>query len=115
MSHASELVLPANWPPAQVVELQERAAELFGLCREDLLGQYRSASVTRCRHLAMLAARRRFAMSYPEFGRAFQRDHTTVIAACRSAERAVGCDARMREALEALVGEGAVAVTQGGE
>lgn len=51
-----------------------------------LLGPVRSASVARARQFAMLLLRER-GLSYPEIGRALNRDHTTVMAGEQAALR----------------------------
>jgi chromosomal replication initiation ATPase DnaA len=53
----------------------------------------------------MLAARRRFGLSYPELGRMFRRDHTTVLHACRQAKLLEAQGGRFASDLRELVGE----------
>lgn len=81
---------PVNREPAKrqaVLWAAERAAEVFGVCREEVLESRRTRSAALARGLAMALCRARFAWSYVETGFAFGRDHTTVIQAVRKAER----------------------------
>lgn len=52
---------------------------------EEILGATRMARVVRVRHMLMRDLRTR-GMSYPEIGWLLGKDHSTVIAACRSPE-----------------------------
>lgn len=50
---------------------------------EDLTGKRRFHNVTHARHFAMYQIRVATKMSYPDIGLLFNRDHSTVIAACK--------------------------------
>jgi len=69
--------------PVTTEELIRLVAEHYQLKPTDLKGDRRQRTVARPRQLAMYLARTLLAHSYPEIGRAFGRDHTTVIAACQ--------------------------------
>lgn len=64
-------------------------AKRLGYEVEDLFSASRAGGVARARQLAMAVARATLERSYPELGRAFGRDHTTVIAAVRAVEARV--------------------------
>lgn len=68
-----------------IAELQERVAAQYGFRRADLLGPCRHKSVF-ARHTAMYLARTLTRASLPEIGEAFERNHTTVMAAVRKIE-----------------------------
>lgn len=61
------------------------ASYVFGVPVEDITGRSRDRMAFRARAACALVARRIGGWSYPEIGRAVCRDHTTVIAAEKSA------------------------------
>ena len=66
-------------PPFQAADAVAAAAEVFGLCRQDIIGSSREREICRARWAAMLTLRRR-GYSLPRIGRAIgDRDHTTVM------------------------------------
>jgi len=71
-----------------IQEIQTIVAENFSITTEELGSASRAARVAWPRQLAMYLAREHTAQSLPAIGRAFGRDHTTVMHACRrTAER----------------------------
>lgn len=56
-------------------------SEAVGVDVEDIMGEGRSFSVARARRLSMAVARWTTGWSYPELGRFFSRDHSSVIVA----------------------------------
>lgn len=63
----------------------EIVREHFGL--SELLCPSRSKTVAHARQVAIWIARQTLGLSYPELGRAFLRDHSTCISACRRIDR----------------------------
>lgn len=55
--------------------------------RADLIGKDRTSYVHRVRAMTMYALKTRLEMSYPEVGRVMERDHTSVLAACRRVQQ----------------------------
>lgn len=71
-----------------VVALQNRVAAYFGLTRAELLGPTRgSRTVSWARGLACYLTREELGLSYPELGRAFNRDQSTINYAVRATRR----------------------------
>jgi len=68
---------------AAISEIQETVADYYGLTVGDLVGPGRTRQLCAPRHLAMFLARERTVASLPELGRAFRRDHTSVVNAVR--------------------------------
>lgn len=68
-------------------ELVQLTARHFGVPVSELLGRGRSKRLTHARHVAMWLVRHEDAgWSYPEIGRLFERDHSSVWDAVRSVE-----------------------------
>lgn len=69
--------------PDRILEIIEVVARHFGLGRAQILASGRSKTVACARAIAIRLARDE-GYSYPELGRAFgNRDHTTIMAACK--------------------------------
>lgn len=64
--------------------IQKVVAEYYRIKVSDLKSKSRARSVTRPRQIAMALAKELTNRSLPEIGRAFERDHTTVLNACRT-------------------------------
>jgi chromosomal replication initiator protein len=74
-----------------VREIQERTAETFGISVDALVSQSRAGGVAWPRQVAMYLARELTDQTLPAIGRAFGRNHTTVLHAYkRTAERIAG-------------------------
>lgn len=59
------------------------AADASGVTVEAMKGPGTARHMSRPRQICMAAARARHGFSLPEIGAAFNRDHTTVLYACR--------------------------------
>lgn len=81
---------------------QQAVCDATNLKLPDLLSARRQASLTRPRHLAMWLAIECTRASYPRIGRAFCRDHSTIIHAIRSFERHRAADPVYAELAERL-------------
>lgn len=66
-----------------IENIQKVVAEYYRIKVADLKSKSRVRSVTRPRQIAMALAKELTNRSLPEIGRAFERDHTTVLSACR--------------------------------
>lgn len=69
-------------------ELIESVAAVYGVAHADIVGRQRTKSIAEARMLVALLGKRCTRLSYPELGQALGgRDHTTVMALVKSAER----------------------------
>lgn len=68
-------------------DIQAEVARRFGLSSSDMTSARRSRYVARPRQIAMYLSKQLTPLSLPEIGRRFNRDHTTVIHACRQIEK----------------------------
>lgn len=57
-----------------------------GVSVEDLVSRNRHKNVSAARHEIMYWIRKTLNWSYPEIGKLFERDHTSIMAACRKIE-----------------------------
>ncbi|HEX2702548.1 MAG TPA: chromosomal replication initiator protein DnaA [Solirubrobacteraceae bacterium] len=89
-----------------IPRIQAVACAHFGLERSVLLSRSRSANVAWARQAAMYLARELTDHSLPQIGRAFaDRDHTTVLHACRRVAREITANVRALADIEALTSE----------
>jgi chromosomal replication initiator protein len=77
-------------------------AEHFGLRPVELKGRRRHRAISRPRQIAMWLCRKVLGKSYPEIGRDFGKDHSTVISACRKVDDLIEIDALVRTAVDVL-------------
>lgn len=82
-----------------IKQIQARAAEICGVRLEDILSERRQEDVTRARHIAMYASRLMTPHSLPTIGKAFHRDHTTVLIAVRQLDVKVNRDEQLRQTI----------------
>lgn len=72
----------------QIERVQRTVADYFKLSPETMLARRGQVEVVRPRQIAMYLAREVVKASYPDIGRCFDKDHTTVIYACQVIGRA---------------------------
>ena len=68
-------------------DIQAAVAAHFAISPLELVSRRRARRIARPRQIAMYLARELTPQSLPAIGRAFRRDHTTVMHACRVIER----------------------------
>ena len=83
--------------------IKKHVAEYYNISIRDLSSASRSRSVARPRQLGMALAKELTQHSLPEIGRAFGKDHTTVLHACRKIEELRKDDSRIHEDYENLM------------
>lgn len=75
-------------PKSHIVrEIIKEEAARAGLKVDDILGPSRAPPIVAARSYAMWRARKEIGWSFPEIGRVFHRDHTTVMYAVNKIER----------------------------
>jgi chromosomal replication initiator protein len=88
----------------QLRSIAKHVCKYFKVRLTDLRGPARQQKIVRSRGVAMLLARRLTANSLEQIGRYFgNRDHTTVLHACRKTESMMESDPSIRQAVEELV------------
>ncbi len=86
-----------------VREIQQETAEAFGISLEDLLSPNRAAPIAWPRQVAMYLARELTDQTLPAIGRAFgNRNHTTVMHACRRTAERIATDPDAYETVRRL-------------
>jgi len=88
--------------PCTISMIQDRVATAFGVARGEIVGLTREHRVTRPRQVAMYLALELTAQSFPAIGRAFRRDHTTVMYSVRVLPAYLASDAALRARVERL-------------
>lgn len=90
-------ILPSS--PA-MRDIISRVCSYYGMTREQLLLPRRIAGLVWRRSIAMYFCRRVTKRSYPEIGREFGMDHTTVLYGCKKIERLLLTDPDARREIE---------------
>ena len=86
------LVKTAGRPATSFDGLLAQAARAFKVGAEDILGASRKPDLVLARQSAMYLCRKKLGLSFPELGKAFRRDHSTVIHGIRKIEELVKTD-----------------------
>lgn len=77
-------------------------SEALGVSLADMRASTRKAEIVRARQAAMWALRHHTTLSYPEIGRLFDRDHTTVIHAVARIDGARRANASLARLLDGV-------------
>jgi chromosomal replication initiator protein len=88
-----------------VREIQEQTCAAFGVSMEDLLSTSRAQPVAWPRQVAMYLARELTDATLPAIGRAFGKNHTTVMHACRRTAERIASDREAFDAVQRLTDE----------
>lgn len=87
-----------------IENIQQTVANFFSISINDLNSKTRSRSIARPRQIAMCLTKELTEKSYPEIGKKFgNRDHTTVIHACKKVEQLKAQDNNINEQYKALI------------
>jgi chromosomal replication initiator protein len=85
-----------------VDDVQKAVASYYNLKLNELRSKRRTREVALPRQIAMYLCRKHVGASFPEIGKRFEKDHSTVIAACNKIAALVDNDLAIRSAVEAL-------------
>ena len=86
-----------------IAEIQRAVGLHFGTKMIDMVSARRSRCVARPRQVAMYLARQMTTLSLPQIGRHFgNRDHTTVMHACRKIEELRALDAAFSATIDSI-------------
>lgn len=94
--------------PVDPEQLMKACAEAFRVSVSEVKGASRAQQIARARQSAMYLTRRILNMSYPEIGRRFGRDHSTVMTAVKRVPELMAKDTDFRRLIETLEREHAV-------
>ncbi|PID64027.1 MAG: chromosomal replication initiator protein DnaA [Gammaproteobacteria bacterium] len=86
-----------------IENIQKTVAQYFGLKVSDLTSKSRKNSIARPRQIAMSLAKQLTALSLPDIGEAFERDHTTVLHAIKKIDALKSSDPKIREDIANLI------------
>lgn len=99
--HLSDLVPPPA-PPPTAEQIINKVAEHYHIRPTDIRGNRRPANIANPRQIAMYLTRRITGLSFPEIGREFGRDNSTVQYACKKVEEQMVTDPNLRAEVELL-------------
>ncbi|MDP9385409.1 MAG: chromosomal replication initiator protein DnaA, partial [Actinomycetota bacterium] len=88
-----------------VEEIQERTCEAFGVSFDELVSARRTSDLAWPRQVAMYLARELTDATLPAIGRAFGRNHTTVMHACKRTAERMAADPEAYSAVDRLIRE----------
>ena len=85
-----------------IEEIQRKVAERYNIRLSEMMSKRRERSVVRLRQIAMFLAKNLTTKSLPDIGRAFNRDHTTVLHGIKAVEDLRAEDPAFREETDDL-------------
>lgn len=89
--------------PPHVADIQAAVCQQYGISQIEMISHRLNRHAARVRQLAMYLSRQMTALTLPAIGRHFgDRDHTTVIHACRVTERRIQTDRDFANAVARL-------------
>jgi len=74
----------------------------YGVKKEDIVGKSRNKEIANARHIAIYLIKEITEMSYPDVGKIFSRDHTTMIASYQNIEKRLASEAMMQVEIDEL-------------
>ncbi|MDP2314510.1 MAG: chromosomal replication initiator protein DnaA [Pseudomonadota bacterium] len=95
-------IIPPPAPPPSAEQIINRVAEHYHVRPADIRGDRRPANIARPRQIAMFLTRRITNLSFPEIGRVFNRDNSTVQHGCKKVEADMKTDPNIRAEIEML-------------
>lgn len=95
-------IIPPPAPPPSAEAIIVRVAEHYHIRPADIRGNRRPANIAWPRQIAMYLTRRVTGLSFPEIGREFEKDNSTVQYACKKVEQESRTNPNLRAELELL-------------
>lgn len=95
-------IIPPPAPPPSAEQIISRVAEHFHVRATDIRGNRRPANIAHPRQVAMFLTRRITGLSFPEIGREFNRDNSTVQHGCKKIEGDIKTNPNLRAELDLL-------------
>lgn len=95
-------VLPAEMLPPSADLIIQRVAEHYHIKPSDLRGDRKPANIAHPRQVAMYVCRTLGKLSFPEIGRAFHRDNSTVQYSCKKISTSLSTDPNLRAEVDLL-------------
>jgi chromosomal replication initiator protein len=95
-------IIPPPAPPPSADQIIARVADHYHVRPTDIRGNRRPANIAHPRQVAMYLTRRITGLSFPEIGREFNRDNSTVQHGCKKVETEIRTNPNLRAELELL-------------
>lgn len=98
----SDEQMPSPIPVDRIIEVVARTSQVDV---KEIRGKHKTARLVNARHVAMYLARHMTELSTPEIGRAFGKDHSSVMYACEKIKREVATHPQMGQWITKLMEE----------
>src|SRR6185503_2482444 len=80
-------------------------SQRLGVSALEILAKRRGQKVMMARHIAIYVLKNVSLLSYPDIGRRFRRDHTTILHSVQKVERLLETDHELRSSVQSLIQE----------
>lgn len=98
-----DIIQPIAGKTVSASVIKEVVARFYSITVDELKSSRRSKNISNPRQLAMYLSRSLLGLSYPQIGKLFgDRDHTTVLHACRKIEQGLKNDEQLKSDLEEI-------------
>lgn len=88
--------------PHTVAEIQSAVEKYYSISHADLIGRKRSANIAHARHMAVYLCRNMIDIPYSSIGKAFNRDHTSIMYGATQIEEKLKESHELREEVEVI-------------
>ena len=80
----------------------DKTAKYLGISKEDILSKSRQKDINHARQVACYLMKYELKMSFPQIGKEFSRDHSTIMNGVSKIEKGIKLDAEIRSEIESL-------------
>ena len=80
----------------------DKTAKFFGISKEDILGKSRQKDINHARQTACYLMKYELKMSFPQIGKEFSRDHSTIMNSVSKIEKCLKLDSEIRSQIETM-------------
>ena len=88
--------------PHTVADIQSAVEKYYSISHADLIGRKRSANIAHARHMAVYLCRNMIDIPYASIGKAFNRDHTSIMYGATQIEEKLRESHELREEVEVI-------------
>ncbi len=89
--------------PIKIEQIISEVARNYSIQETDILSRRKTANIALARQVAMYIAKETTELSYKSIGESFNKDHTTVLYACREIEKKIKQDPFEKEIIEEII------------
>ena len=90
----------AKLTPQKIVS---KVAEKYGISENDIYSNKRTANIAQTRHICIYLIRKLLDISYPNMGKIFKRDHSSIMSSYKTIDNLIKCDSSLEIEINDLI------------